>query len=151
MDTKQYFTDVVISNCNDEICEKLKQSGFVFRNNRMTNSMKEYSVSQIDYRTENGKNVKLVLSEYDEKYEMWNDLDGYFIIKSDEIFYIDKDEKKTSLNSKEDLFNVTLINSISITFDMLEHLQGLIKYIKKSSFYTLIIFYGVGEEKEYGY
>lgn len=157
MGINQYLHDIVKSHTERKICGKLLECGlFDFWNNRISNSKDSYSLSQSYHiNTSQKKYIKISFSEYDNERETWVEHPGVIKTYNNRIDYIvngnDENSDIIRVDSKEDIFNISLTNDIKITFETLLYLQSLTKNLQDTDINCISIFYGSGEEKKYGY
>lgn len=154
MGIDEYFQDIVKSHCTGKIQGKLADCGyFDFFRNRISNSLKEYSISQV-YNNQNDEScITVNFSTYVDDIEKWVEDVGEVKVYKDQIDFILDEEDTTNnviINSKDDLFNLSLLYGLRVSYETLLKLQLLVSDLQDAGI-SLKIFYGTGEEKEYGY
>jgi len=154
MGIDEYFYDIFKSHCNKQLHGKLADYGyFQFWKNRISNHQKDYSISQVyinNLSTE--RHISINFSAYVN--DKWVDEVGVVRIYKDQIdFIVDEgnNKKNVIINSKEDVFNLSLMYGMRVSLETIVKLQSLVPELENSGINSLVIYYGTGEEKEYGY
>lgn len=162
MGIKEYFNDLMVHFETDEMSKKFIDNNFYYDKYRrsLKNTATCCNLSAIKHTDFSDQFLVLYITESDPDDE-WHDLGYYFVFHKDKVELVEYNKDGLNLyetsdsqylcNNKDEYFNLSVKFDLKLDFEFIQFIYEKFKVLKTESSKKYIIYYGIGEEVNYGY